>query len=93
MGLSQEHSLEVRLMLLYSSTIAIGDELTELRRTSGTAAYQIGKELEVWPLPIVSLYATCSRAGQHQKVFATDPSEPFYLPLQGQDSEGVPGGK
>ena len=46
MTLSQEHSLEVQLMFLYGSTIAIRNELTELRQTIGAASYQIGQELE-----------------------------------------------
>ena len=50
-------------MLLYGSTVAIGDELAELRRAIGTAAYKIGEELEVCSLPIVSSCTTCSRVG------------------------------
>lgn len=46
MTLSQEHSLEVQLMFLYGSTIAIRNELAELRQTIGAASYQIGQELE-----------------------------------------------
>ena len=47
MSLLQEHSLDVRLMLLYGGTVAVGNELAELRRSIGTAAYQIGEELKV----------------------------------------------
>ena len=55
MRLSQEHSLDVRLMLLYGSTVAVGNELAELRRSIGTAAYQVGEELKVCSFLIVVL--------------------------------------
>lgn len=44
---SQEHSLGARLILLYANTVATRNEITEVRRSIGTASYQIGEELEV----------------------------------------------
>lgn len=37
----------MRLVLLYGSTIAVRNELAELRRDQGATSYQIGDELEV----------------------------------------------
>jgi len=39
--------LEVRLVLLYGGIVTINNELTELRQSLGTTAYQIGEELKV----------------------------------------------
>ena len=45
--LLQEHSLEARLVLLYGSTVSVGNQLAELQQSIGTTSYQIGEELEV----------------------------------------------
>ena len=40
-------SLEGRLVLLYSSVIAIGNKLAELQRSTGATSYRVEEELEV----------------------------------------------
>jgi len=43
-------------MLLYGSTIAIRNELAELRQSIGAASYQIGEELEACPFLFLLFY-------------------------------------
>lgn len=52
----------MQLVLLYSSVVAVGSELAELRQSIGTASYQVGKELEVRLLS--SAFALAARALQ-----------------------------
>ena len=85
----QESSLEVQLTLLYGNTVAIRDELAELRRSVGTSSYQISEELEVRLFFIVLPCAVHSLVGKHQKVHTSRPPESVHLPLQGTRPKGV----
>jgi hypothetical protein len=62
MRLPQEDSIDIRLMILYGNTLAIGRELSEVRQSLGTASYQIGEELAVSHLNIL-LVSNSSSSG------------------------------
>ena len=83
----QEDSIEIRLMILYGSTLAIGRELAEVRQSLGTASYQIGDELAVRSFQVFHRRLTHSPPGQYQEVRSTDPPEPLHPSLQGFHSE------
>ena len=73
--------MEVRLALLYGSTVTIRNELAELRQSVGTASYQIGEELEASFLIIVSSRTTHPTIEQYQEILATRPPKSIHIPL------------